>query len=706
MSLDMELRGVNVSTGSSFVLEYDVYVYGGGHAASAQHPSSSDYIFARRNQSVWLHCPDGQCGRTSLFDVSQDNEGLGGTGYGSYLLVIVYHGYYPHLFAQSVQYLFSYTAPVMHASELALRTMLVVATLVWLPYWTYHTFERSSSSSVRPIQTRVLWLGLVLLVYQNPIFMFAQWFQSVSDATRFASDMCEAVATASWRVTWLFLMDHPLNASTSWCVSKSLAFGLVQVATAASMCILRFPQLFAIGQHETLFILLGVMGIGLTWTWLLWLRSICRRTMATLNDKLLYMTSRDHQLSYRFLFLELVLVMLYVGGTSVGHVAMLLREWVVYGTAPFLQAAVSSFSTRVVPLEHELFVSMVVYMAMVAHLPPAASASSTARFYIEEAHAEASRQQQYPLASSHHHNHHFHTRQNDHEDISNVFCLETAEWLVQLAWQAYMDPLGNPSASGNGVQALETFGFDLIVHLRHELLDTQAIVCMHRTKKRLVVAFRGSVSKAHWKTNLRFHQVPLWIHSLQGFNRHSRRSTCNDRALRWASRVPVLNLALPRVHSGFWKAYAAVRSDLKETLRLLLDDHPDLTLYITGHSMGGALAVLAAYDCARQFNIAVCMYNFGGPRVGNPAFVRQYNRAVPNSHRVVLDGDLVAGIPRFWGLYQHVGTEIAVDEGGNLIVDPSFIERRLHQRSKTRVAVHGMLVYRSVLRKCFDNLQL
>ncbi|RHY94654.1 hypothetical protein DYB37_003829 [Aphanomyces astaci] len=465
MSLDMELRGVNVSTGSSFVLEYDVYV-----------------------------------------------------------------------------------APAMHASELALRTMLVVATLVWLPYWTYHTFERSSSSSVRPIQTRVLWLGLVLLVYQNPIFMFAQWFQSVSDATRFASDMCEAVATASWRVTWLFLMDHPLNAWSSWRMHKSLAFGLVQVATAASMCILRFPQLFAIGQHEKLFILLGVIDIGLTWTWLLWLRSICRRTMATLNDKLLYMTSRDHQLSYRFLFLELVLVMLYVGGTSVGHVAMLLREWVVYGTAPFLQAAVSSFSTRVVPLEHELFVSMVVYMAMVAHLPPAASASSTARFYIEEAHADASRQQQYPLASSHHH--HFHARQNDHEDISNVFCLETAEWLVQLAWQAYMDPLGNPSASGNGVQALETFGFDLIVHLRHELLDTQAIVCMHRTKKRLVVAFRGSVSKAHWKTNLRFHQVPLWIHSLQGFNRHSRRSTCNDRALRWASRVPVLNLALPRVHSG------------------------------------------------------------------------------------------------------------------------------------------------------------
>ncbi|ETW03324.1 hypothetical protein, variant [Aphanomyces invadans] len=538
MSLDLEPRGVNVTSETSFVLEYDVFVYGGGH--SAQVDKSTDYIFARYNQSVWLHCPGGICGRTTLFDVSQDNEGLGGAGYGSYLIVVFYHSYYPHLFARAVDYFFSYTAPAMHVSELVVRAVLVAATIAFLPWWSYQTFQ--GSSGARPIHTRVLWLGLVLVLYQNPIFMLAQWFRTVDDGTRFAANLCQTISTTCVRLAWLFLMDHPLSASSAW---WKVVYGVVHVAMSLCMCVLRFPRLFSIAQHESTFVLLGFAMIFLTWTWLFWLRSICLRTMATLNDKLMYMTSRDQQLSYRFLFLELVLVIVYVGMSSIAQVVSLVREWILYGTAPFVLAAVSSFSGtgagQVVPVEQILFVSMVVYMTMVVHLPPVESATSTARFYIEEAHYASARN---PRLS------HFGHRHPSQYDDSALFCLETAEWLVQLAWQAYMDPLGNPSASGNGVQALETFGFELIVHLRHELLDTQAIVCMHRTRKRLVVAFRGSVSKAHWKTNLRFHQVPLWMQSMQGMARSSRQQSCKDRAMRWASRMPLLNLALPRVHSG------------------------------------------------------------------------------------------------------------------------------------------------------------
>lgn len=63
--------------------------------------------------------------------------------------------------------------------------------------------------------------------------------------------------------------------------------------------------------------------------------------------------------------------------------------------------------------------------------------------------------------------------------------------------------------------------------------------------------------------------------------------------------------------------------------------------------MGGALAVLAAYDLAVNFSMKVNMYNFGGPRVGNPSFCRHYDKCVPTSYRVVMDGDIVPGIPRF-----------------------------------------------------------
>ncbi|KAH9127723.1 hypothetical protein LEN26_000022 [Aphanomyces euteiches] len=676
MALDMTPRNLN-SSEKSFVLEFDVYVYGGHFPLPGV--KRNQWILARFNQSVWIHCPHGICERATLFDISQDNEGLGGNGYGSYLIVVLYHGYYPNLFAHSVDYFFSFTQPAIFASELIIRTVLFACTLITLPWWLYRT---AYLSSMLPVQKSVFALGLVLLFYQNPIYTMAQWYRTVNDTTRFASALCQSFGSALLRLSWLFLMDHPLSASST--VLK-LLFGLADLLIHATMCVFHFPQLFGIGRHEIWYTALGFLTVGLTWLWLWWILSICLSTVKTLQQ-LIYMVSRDQQLSYRFLFLELFLIFVYVFFGSVAQIVILLHEWLSYGTNPFILASVASFSVGAQPVEKVFFVSILVYMTLFVHLPPTAMFLGSTSFYVQEAH----RVNMYDDVAS---------------DSSKVFCLETAEWVVQLAWQAYLDPLGNPSASGGGIQTLENFGYELIVHLRHELLDTQAIVCMDRTKKRLVVAFRGSVSKAHWKTNMRFHQVPLWINSMQGF-KNSAANSCRARAMRWASRVPLLNLALPRVHSGFWKAYAAVRNDLKETLRLLLDDYPDLTLFMTGHSMGGALAILAAYDCAVHFNIDVNMYNFGGPRVGNPAFVRQYNRAVPNSYRVVLDGDLVAGIPKFWGLYQHVGTEVAIDEMGNLIVDPSFIERRLQQRTKTRVAVHGMMMYRSMLRKCFDNLEL
>jgi alpha-beta hydrolase superfamily lysophospholipase len=49
------------------------------------------------------------------------------------------------------------------------------------------------------------------------------------------------------------------------------------------------------------------------------------------------------------------------------------------------------------------------------------------------------------------------------------------------------------------------------------------------------------------------------------------------------------------VRSGFWEAYSVVREFVHSTLRkeLLASPHH---VYFTGHSLGGALATLAALD--------------------------------------------------------------------------------------------------------------
>lgn len=90
------------------------------------------------------------------------------------------------------------------------------------------------------------------------------------------------------------------------------------------------------------------------------------------------------------------------------------------------------------------------------------------------------------------------------------------------------------------------------------------------------------------------------------------------------------------------------------------------------------------------------MYNFGSPRVGNGFFALLYNRIVPDSFRTVVDGDLVTSMPPTG--YRHVGTQAVVDNlgAGSIIIDPSFIERRLRTHTKTSVSVHSLLVYRKV----------
>jgi predicted lipase len=63
-------------------------------------------------------------------------------------------------------------------------------------------------------------------------------------------------------------------------------------------------------------------------------------------------------------------------------------------------------------------------------------------------------------------------------------------------------------------------------------------------------------------------------------------------------------------------------------------------IYVTGHSLGGALATLAALDLQIKFpELPVTMYNFGSPHVGEIDFVRHYNQVVMESFRIAFKED-------------------------------------------------------------------
>jgi hypothetical protein len=95
--------------------------------------------------------------------------------------------------------------------------------------------------------------------------------------------------------------------------------------------------------------------------------------------------------------------------------------------------------------------------------------------------------------------------------------------------------------------------------------------------------------------------------------------------------------------------------------------------------------------------IKVFMYSYGAPRVGNYGFKQFYDKIVPNAFRVVIDGDLVTGLPPSG--YDHVGTEILVDSlgAGSVIIDPSFVEKWLRTHLKSSVTVHSLVYYQKGL---------
>lgn len=76
------------------------------------------------------------------------------------------------------------------------------------------------------------------------------------------------------------------------------------------------------------------------------------------------------------------------------------------------------------------------------------------------------------------------------------------------------------------------------------------------------------------------------------------------------STLPVAHPGGGRVHRGFWRAYEPIR----ERLAALVAPR-DATLLITGHSLGAALATLAAADLT-----PAKLVTFGSPRVGDAAF--------------------------------------------------------------------------------------
>lgn len=92
-----------------------------------------------------------------------------------------------------------------------------------------------------------------------------------------------------------------------------------------------------------------------------------------------------------------------------------------------------------------------------------------------------------------------------------------------------------------------------------------------------------------------------------------------------------------KVHSGFHTAFNLIEMDINQALKKFTN----LPLFITGHSLGGALATIAAKRITHAGGNAAC-YTFGAPRVSDDHWLMTMKTPI---YRVVNSSDGVTMVP-------------------------------------------------------------
>jgi len=131
-----------------------------------------------------------------------------------------------------------------------------------------------------------------------------------------------------------------------------------------------------------------------------------------------------------------------------------------------------------------------------------------------------------------------------------------------------------------------------------------------------------------------------------------------DASTQLVSRPPYPGL----VHHGFAEAVEQV---WPVVCRLLGPPSEAPPLWVTGHSLGGAMATLASVRLTAEGYTVRAVYTYGSPRPGDRHFQRAYRLA---NYRFVNDNDLVPHLPFRW-CYEHVGELRLLDEHGNVLAE-------------------------------------
>jgi len=176
------------------------------------------------------------------------------------------------------------------------------------------------------------------------------------------------------------------------------------------------------------------------------------------------------------------------------------------------------------------------------------------------------------------------------------------------------------------------------IRVRHFLNGTAGTFgFIGETSDRIMVVFRGTVLQDldSWINNMLFPRVSQFPADVNGSS----------------------------AHYGFLVSIDSIQKNLLDFIAEYPKNKP---IRVTGHSRGGALAILAAMILARHGEShRLEVITFGSPRVGNDKFASYFASLVKKSWRVVNQRDIVPHLPPSkWLHFHHVEREIWVQADG------------------------------------------
>lgn len=235
-----------------------------------------------------------------------------------------------------------------------------------------------------------------------------------------------------------------------------------------------------------------------------------------------------------------------------------------------------------------------------------------------------------------------------------------AYWLARLARMAYRERPGIER------ETCLHWGRPEVRFYADVEMDSQACLLIYDAG--LLLAFRGTESLTDWRTNLTITQESIGVAQVhRGF---------------WRA-AQSLREKRPKLYSAR-EEYLAARQPAARTLgeELAAATAAGRPVFLCGHSLGGAMAVVAAHGWRQaggplHGGVLPAVYTFGQPRAGADSFATALRApTAPGVYQHVNDRDIVPRVPPRKLGYEHIALSHVYDGDGRLLEGDAADKKR------------------------------